>query len=35
MCIDFRKLNDSTTKDKYPIPRMDEKIDKMANAKIF
>jgi hypothetical protein len=35
MCIDFRKLNDRSTKDKYPISRMDEIIDEMANAKIF
>jgi hypothetical protein len=35
MCIDFRKPNDHKTKNKYPIQRMDEIIDEMANSKIF
>lgn len=32
---DFRKLNDITTPDKYPIPNIDEIIDKMGGAKYF
>lgn len=29
MCVDFRKLNAITIKDKYPMPLIDEQIDKM------
>lgn len=34
MCIDFRKLNDLTRKDSYPLPRIDELIDELSEAKI-
>lgn len=34
-CIDYRKLNGLTMKDSYPIPRMDECIDSLGEAKIF
>ena len=35
MCIDFRKLNDITNKDNYPLPRIDEIPDELAGAKFF
>lgn len=34
-CIDYRKLNDATVKDSYPIHRMDESIDSLGQAKVF
>ena len=34
-CIDYRKLNDVTTKDAYPIPRIDDTIQSLAGAKWF
>lgn len=35
LCIDFRSLNDLTTKDRYPIPRIDFILDKLSKAKFF
>lgn len=34
-CVDYRKLNERTKKDSYPIPRMDECIDTLGEANIF
>ena len=34
-CIDYRKLNTMTVKDSYPLPRMDECIDTLGDAKVF
>ena len=34
-CIDFRKLNDRTIKDAYPLPRIDMCLDCLSSAKIF
>lgn len=34
MC-DFRKLNAITVKDKYPMPLIDEQIDKLEGNKYF
>ena len=34
-CIDYRKLNADTVKDKYPLPRIDVTIDYLYGAKIF
>ena len=34
-CIDYRKLNQASVKDSYPLPRMDECIDSLGTAKIF
>ena len=34
-CIDYRKLNAVTIRDAYPIPRMDECIDSLADATVF
>ncbi len=35
MCIDFRKLNDMTVKDAFPLPRIDQVINSMGSAKWF
>lgn len=35
MCVDFRKLNTQTVKDKYPLPRIDDQIDKLHRKKHF
>ena len=34
-CVDYRKLNDVTTKDAYPLPRIDDSLDQLAGAKWF
>ena len=34
-CIDFRYLNSVTVKDAYPIPRIDESLSKLGDAKFF
>jgi hypothetical protein len=34
-CVDYRKLNAITVRDSYPLPRMDECIDSLGDAKIF
>ena len=34
-CVDYRKLNDVTRKDAYPIPRIDETLDCLSGAKLF
>jgi hypothetical protein len=34
-CVDYRKLNEITVRDSYPLPRMDECIDSLGDAKIF
>ena len=34
-CCDFRYLNAVTIKDAYPIPRIDESLSKLADAKFF
>ena len=35
MCIDFRKVNDVTRKDAFPLPRMDDCLDALAGSKLF
>jgi hypothetical protein len=35
MCIDYRMLNKITIKNKYPLPRVDELIDRLQGAKWF
>jgi hypothetical protein len=34
-CVDYRKLNAITKKDRYPIPLVDELMDRLAGAKFF
>ncbi|CAF4417489.1 unnamed protein product, partial [Didymodactylos carnosus] len=34
-CVDFRKLNEVTVKDTYPIPRIDDTLDVLNGAKYF
>ena len=34
-CIDYRRLNDVTIKDAYPLPRIDMCLESLASAKIF
>lgn len=35
MCIDYRKLNAITIKDKYPMPLIEEQIDKLGGSRYF
>jgi hypothetical protein len=34
-CVDYRKVNDCTVKDAYPLPRVDDCIDSLSGAKYF
>ena len=34
-CVDYRRLNDLTVKDAYPIPRVDECLDSLTGSKWF
>jgi len=35
MCIDYRKLNAVTIKDKYPMPLIEDQIDKLDGNRYF
>ena len=35
LCVDYRRLNDITVKNAYPLPRIDEIFDTLSRAKIF
>src|SRR5574338_392724 len=35
LCIDYRKLNEKTIKNRYPLPRIDDMFDQLSGAKIF
>jgi hypothetical protein len=32
-CVDYRKLNDVTYKDAYPLPRIDDTLDSLSGSK--
>ena len=34
-CVDYRKLNSNTVKDRYPLPRIDDTIDALHGAQYF
>ncbi|CAN0827436.1 Transposon Tf2-9 polyprotein [Linum grandiflorum] len=35
MCIDYRRLNKATIKNRYPLPRIDDLFDKLQGASVF
>jgi predicted aspartyl protease len=35
MCIDYRRLNKSTIKQRHPVPRIDDLLDQFGDAKVF
>ena len=35
LCIDYRKLNQATVKNKYPLPRIDHFFDQLQGAGVF
>jgi hypothetical protein len=35
MCVDYRKLNDLTVKNRFPMPLVEEILDKLHGAKFF
>jgi transposase InsO family protein len=34
-CVDYRRLNAITVRDSYPLPRMDDCIDSLGDARVF
>ena len=34
-CVDYRKLNDVTVKDSYPIPRIDDSLEQLSGVQWF
>ena len=35
MCIDYRLLNSNTVTDSYPLPRIDEMLQRIQGTKVF
>ena len=35
MCIDFRALNANTIIDRYPIPRIDDILDRLGGSTVY
>jgi transposase InsO family protein len=35
MCIDYRQLNKITVRDRYPLPRIDDLLDRLAGCRVF
>jgi len=34
-CVDYRRLNEISKKDSYPLPRIDDALDRLSGAKYF
>ena len=34
-CVDYRRLNDATVKDAYPMPRIDDALDMLVSKRWF
>ena len=35
MCIDYRQLNSNTVVDSFPLPRIDELLQRLNGARVF
>ena len=35
MCVDYRALNKITVKNRYPLPKIEELLDRLCGAKYF
>ena len=35
LCVDYRKLNDVTIKNKYPLPKIEDLFDQLNGARVF
>lgn len=35
LCVDYRKLNSKTSRDAFPLPRIDESLDALGGAQVF
>lgn len=35
VCVDYRKLNEKIVKTRYPLPIIEDQIDRLQGAKIF
>lgn len=35
ICVDYRRINEKMVKDEYPLPIIDDHIDKLSKAKVF
>lgn len=35
MVIDYRKLNENTADERYPLPRLEDILDRLAGARVF
>ena len=35
LCVDYRKLNKMTVKNKYPLPKIDDLFNQLKGASVF